>query len=438
MRRAPAEPGATDAVYECVITDMRWDRQVEERDDYLAGLIAGLDLPSAPIEHHLFDFSGRDAEPVGLALQVLAILPLAGRLGAVAILRRYAVEGPHWSAALEAIGFSGAMRLPAMWDGLADDIVAGRDDAELAEAIWCDMEPWTTFARSQQRVRRIVDGLGASRAPGAHGRDIRHELAAVEVEDLLGIVAAGGRRWRSWAGGAIASSSTSPKTPGCATRPGGSRASRRRFATSGPRPCRTPVRGSRAATAHSSHSETTSSQRSETGATSRCCWPRCTVPSRRANGARPKSRPGDWDGWKSAKPRANSWPRGKAPFIHMRGRRSLKDFGDARRVRPQPSRSRVLTTANRRFGRLRSRWFRTPPRSARERRSAGLRRGRIRPARSTRGLSRVRAPTVRRPDAIPARRRYPVRPIAAPPGRSARSFEPSGLPVRHRLCSPRP
>jgi hypothetical protein len=146
----------------------------------------------------LFDFSGRDAEPVGLALQVLALLPLAGRLDAVAILRRYAVEGPHWSAALEAIGFSGAMRLPAMWDGLADDIVAGRDDAELAEAIWCDMEPWTTFARSQQRVRRIVDGLGASRAPGAHGRDIRHELAAVEVEDLLGIVAAGGRR-RRWA-----------------------------------------------------------------------------------------------------------------------------------------------------------------------------------------------------------------------------------------------
>jgi hypothetical protein len=77
--RASAEPGAGAAVYECVINDPRWDRQVEQRDSYLAGLIRQLGLPLTPIEQHLNTFGGEDAEGVALALQVLALLPFAGR-----------------------------------------------------------------------------------------------------------------------------------------------------------------------------------------------------------------------------------------------------------------------------------------------------------------------------------------------------------------------
>ncbi|WP_157518673.1 hypothetical protein [Herbidospora mongoliensis] len=171
MRRTATAPGAADAVYECVITDTRWDPQVDQRDGYLAGLVARLDLPLAPIQQHLVTYDGEDAEPVELALQVLALLPMVGRLDAAAVLRGYAADGPHWPTALEAIGDSGAMQLPAIWDGLADDVIAHRDDAQLAQDISCDTEPWTTFAQSQPWVRRIIDELRASRSPRSAGRD---------------------------------------------------------------------------------------------------------------------------------------------------------------------------------------------------------------------------------------------------------------------------
>lgn len=198
VHRTSTAPGAADAVYECVITDTRWDRQVDQRDSYLAGLIARLDLPLAPIQQHLLTYDGEDAEPVELASQVLALLPMVGRLDAAAVLRGYAIDGPHWSTALEAIGDSGAMKLPTIWDGLADDIIANRDDAQLAQAIWCDTEPWTTFAQSQPRVRRIIDELKASRSPGPARRDTRPEIVAIDNEDLIGLVAAGGSEGR-WA-----------------------------------------------------------------------------------------------------------------------------------------------------------------------------------------------------------------------------------------------
>ncbi|WP_156325923.1 hypothetical protein [Nonomuraea sp. SBT364] len=180
-----------------MITDTRWDRQVDRRDSYLAGLIGRLSLPLAPIEQHLFDHDGDDDEPVELALQVLALLPWAGRGDAATILRRYAVEGRHWSSALEAIGGSGAMRLPGLWDGLADDVVAVRDHAQLAEAIWCDAEPWTTFARSQPQVRRIVEELRASRSHRPVGPHLRSDLGDAESGELIRLVTAGGsaRRW---------------------------------------------------------------------------------------------------------------------------------------------------------------------------------------------------------------------------------------------------
>ncbi|MFD9948903.1 hypothetical protein ACFWYW_22800 [Nonomuraea sp. NPDC059023] len=64
VRRAPAEPGAADAVYECVVTDTRWDRQVDQRDSYLAGLIVRLGLPLAPIEQYLSGYDGADGDPL--------------------------------------------------------------------------------------------------------------------------------------------------------------------------------------------------------------------------------------------------------------------------------------------------------------------------------------------------------------------------------------
>jgi hypothetical protein len=190
-RRARAEPGAGAAVYECVISDPRWDRQVEERDGYLAGLIGQLSLPLMPIEQHLDMSVGEDAEGVELALQVLALLPFAGRPEAAGVLRGYAVAGRHWQAALEAIGWSGVMKLPGIWDGFAGEIVASHDDGQLAEAV-CACEPWTTFARTQPRIGRLVRDRASARRPARPPASARRQVRDARTGDLLEDVAAGG------------------------------------------------------------------------------------------------------------------------------------------------------------------------------------------------------------------------------------------------------
>ncbi|MFI8461943.1 hypothetical protein [Kitasatospora sp. NPDC085464] len=48
-RLVRSTPDAADLVYECVLSDSRWDRQAESRDSYLARLVHRLDLPLAPV-----------------------------------------------------------------------------------------------------------------------------------------------------------------------------------------------------------------------------------------------------------------------------------------------------------------------------------------------------------------------------------------------------
>ncbi|MFH9353507.1 hypothetical protein [Kitasatospora sp. NPDC017646] len=185
---ALAAPGAADLVYECVITDSRWDRQTEHRDSYLARLVHRLDLPLAPIERHLFAHDDDDPQEVEPALQVLALLPFVGRVDAVSVLRRYAIEGRHWASALEAIGWGGGWKISGVWTGLDEDVIARRDDAQLA-AHTAGGEPWTSWARTQPRIRRILDERTSRRS----GRMVRPpdprscvELSAAELVGLIG------------------------------------------------------------------------------------------------------------------------------------------------------------------------------------------------------------------------------------------------------------
>ena len=323
----------------------------------------------APIQQHLLTYDGEDAEPVELALRVLALLPMVGRLDAAAVLRGYAIDGPHWSTALEAIGDSGAMKLPTIWDGLADGIIANRDDAQLVQAIWCDTEPWTTFAQSQPRVRRIIDELKASRSPGPARRATRPEIAAIDNEDLIGLVAAGGfERLRALEelgrrGDRIVFDFA--EDPGLRNAagwlPGIPQALHHLGPDALPRARTWIGSGDDTLVAFGERVVAEVGDQGDApvllAALHRTVvageWCAAEVPARgRA-------------GWGSVKPRASSWPRGKARCIHLPGKRSWTDFGDARRMRPKPSWSRDLTIASQRFSGARVRQRRILPRSAR-------------------------------------------------------------------------
>jgi hypothetical protein len=194
-RRAPREPGAADAVYECVISDPRWDRQVDQRDGYLASLILRLDLSLEPIERHLTASDDEDVDGVELALQVLALLPFVGRRDATAVLRRYALEGRHWDAALDAIGSAGTLKLADLWVGLADDIVAGHGEDRIRAVAWYGSEPWKTWAESQPETRRILDDTRPrqqSHGPETQYRQLRQTITETTTEELIRQVVAGG------------------------------------------------------------------------------------------------------------------------------------------------------------------------------------------------------------------------------------------------------
>ncbi|MEY9837542.1 HEAT repeat domain-containing protein [Streptacidiphilus sp. EB103A] len=190
-QRAPHAPGAAELVYSCVLTDSRWDRQTEYRDSYLTRLIHRMDLPLGPIEDHLLGHRGSDAEEIELSLQVLALLPFLGRLDAVPVLRRYAASGIHWAAAIEAIEWTGSLKLAAVWDGLDRDVLAGHDDAALAAEL-DNGEPWTSWARTQPRIRRLLRERAASRPvlPARAGRAAT-DHAGSSTAELSKRVAAG-------------------------------------------------------------------------------------------------------------------------------------------------------------------------------------------------------------------------------------------------------
>jgi hypothetical protein len=190
-QRAPHTPGAAELVYSCVLTDSRWDRQTEYRDSYLTRLIHRMDLPLGPIEDHLLGHRGSNAEEIELSLQVLALLPILGRLDAVPVLRRYAASGIHWAAAIEAIEWTGSMKLAGVWDGLDQDVLVGHDDATLAAEL-DNSEPWVTWARTQPRIRHLLQERAASRPdqPTRAGR-APTDHADSSTAELLERVAAG-------------------------------------------------------------------------------------------------------------------------------------------------------------------------------------------------------------------------------------------------------
>ena len=196
VRRAPGEPGAADAVYECVIGDSRWDWQVDQRDSYLAGLVRMLNLSLVPIEQYLAAFDADDAQEIDLALQVLAVLPFVGRNDAAEVLHRYVLEGKHWHAALDIIGAAGTAKLSGIWDALADNIVASRSEEAIQGVACYGSEPWMTWAKSRPEIQHILDedrkSRGRSRTPGAEHRRQRQKVTEVGTEELNHRLAAGG------------------------------------------------------------------------------------------------------------------------------------------------------------------------------------------------------------------------------------------------------
>lgn len=202
VRRAPGEREAADAVYECVIDDPRWDRQTEDRDDHLAGLIVTLDLSLGPVERHLVAFDDDDPWDIHLLLNVLAALTVAGRKDASGVLRHYALGGKHWNSALCALHFDAPREVPGLWNDLVDEVLAQRSDEELRAVVDRGDDDWMrSLLGRRPRIERFYDQDDVSpdpaKIPGAEFRNWLRTLSEVPRDDLVRSVTTG--RQRRWA-----------------------------------------------------------------------------------------------------------------------------------------------------------------------------------------------------------------------------------------------
>ena len=109
----------------CVFNDPRWDRQLDDRDDYHATLALDIGLDLAPLEGWLRDSPEEDSETAQDILAMLGRMSVRGHAEARRVLREYVGYGAAWGRALE--GLVGGDAAPTSSGPPWPEIVAGLD-----------------------------------------------------------------------------------------------------------------------------------------------------------------------------------------------------------------------------------------------------------------------------------------------------------------------
>ena len=120
----------------CVFNDPRWDRQLDDRDDYYATLALDVGLDLAPLEGWLRDCAEEDSETAHDILALLGRMSIRGHDEARRVLREYVSYGVAWARALEGLvgGESGPPSSGPPWP----EIVAGLDEVLLSRFATAD------------------------------------------------------------------------------------------------------------------------------------------------------------------------------------------------------------------------------------------------------------------------------------------------------------
>jgi hypothetical protein len=164
----------------CVFNDPRWDRQLDDRDDYHATLALDVDLHTGALELWLRDSDADDADTTNDVLGMLGRMAVRGHADARRVLREYVGYGHFWPRAIERLigdpGLPGTRPWPEIVGGL-DSVLVARfaSDDELAEAL-AGLDPrerpWTMWSVENPRIARafaLEPKSGASGAGGAPG-----------------------------------------------------------------------------------------------------------------------------------------------------------------------------------------------------------------------------------------------------------------------------
>jgi len=182
----------------CVFNDPRWDRQLDDRDDYHATLALDIGLDLAPLEGWLRSSPDESSETAHDILAMLGRMAIRGHDEARRALREYVGYGVAWERALEGLvgGEAGPIAGGPPWP----EVVAGLDEVLLARFDTQDKldealagidpreRPWTLWSvESPEIARALAFEHGDSAAPVKRAwrpreRQVKpHEMYTVEL-----------------------------------------------------------------------------------------------------------------------------------------------------------------------------------------------------------------------------------------------------------------
>jgi len=180
----------------CVFNDPRWDRQLDDRDDYHATLALDIALDLDPLEGWLRDHDAEDRETAHDVLAVLGRMAIRGHAQARRVLREYVSYGAAWVRAVEAlVGDGETARGGPPWP----EVVGGLDRvllerfathdalAEALSGVDPRERPWTLWSVESTQIARALaldhgHAAPVSRAWRPRERQVKpHEMYTVEL-----------------------------------------------------------------------------------------------------------------------------------------------------------------------------------------------------------------------------------------------------------------
>jgi len=162
----------------CVFNDPRWDRQLDDRDDYHATLALDLQLHTGALELWLRDSDEDIPDTTYDVLGMLGRMAVRGHADARRVLRDYVAYGRYWQRAIDRlIGEYDGPRSAAPWPEvvggldavLVERFATGDALAEALSGLDPRERPWTLWSVENPRIARAFalepSGAGGVPAP---------------------------------------------------------------------------------------------------------------------------------------------------------------------------------------------------------------------------------------------------------------------------------
>ena len=162
----------------CVFNDARWDRQLDDRDDYHATLALDVQLHTGALELWLRDSDEAIPDTTYDVLGMLGRMAARGHADARRVLREYVAYGRYWQRALDQlVGDYDAPRSAIPWPEvvggldavLVERFASGDALAEALAGLDPRERPWTMWAVENPRIARAfaLEQKGTGGIPAA-------------------------------------------------------------------------------------------------------------------------------------------------------------------------------------------------------------------------------------------------------------------------------